>query len=32
MAILPSGEVPDDLEACAINGADVCPVAIIEVG
>ena len=27
-----TGEVPDDLEACAINGADICPVAIIEVG
>lgn len=27
-----NGEIPDDLEECAINGADVCPVAIIEVG
>ncbi len=26
------GEIPDDLEGCAINGADVCPVVIIEVG
>jgi ferredoxin len=26
------GEVPDDLEDCAISGADVCPVAIIQVG
>ncbi len=26
------GEVPNDLEACAASGADVCPVSIIHVG
>lgn len=29
---LATGEVPNDLEACAHSGADVCPVSIIHAG
>ncbi len=29
---LGTGEIPDDLEDCAVDGADSCPVEIIHVG